>query len=123
MGHCQRHSESLQEYIHVFAELAKITMGFEPKQITESMMITLFNKHLYNHHIKKQVCQQTHRTLQCAFDSTLKAEADAKKLEGLSENNVSIMKIETSAEVNQVQSDTRATPSKQGDTNRKQSNY
>ena len=53
----------------------------------------------------------------------MKAEADAKKLEGLSENNVSIMKIETNAEVNQVQSDTRATPNKQGDTNRKQSNY
>ena len=53
----------------------------------------------------------------------MKAEADAKKLEGLSENNVSVMKIETSAEVNQVQSDTRATPNKQGDTNRKQSNY
>ena len=86
------------------------------------MMITLFNKHLYNHHIKKQVCKRTHRTLQCAFDSAMKAEADAKKLEGLSENNVSIMKIETSAEVNQVESDTRAAPNKQGDTNRKQSN-
>ena len=123
MGRCQRPNESLQEYIHVFAELAKITTGLEPKQITESMMITLFNKHLYNHHIKKQVCKRTHRTLQCAFDSAMKAEADAKKLEGLSENNVSIMKIETNAEVNQVQSDTRATPNKQGDTNRKQSNY
>ena len=53
----------------------------------------------------------------------MKAEADAKKLEGLSENNVSIMKMETNAEVNQVQSDTRATPNKQGGTNRQQSNY
>ena len=123
MGHCQRPSESLQEYIHVFAELAKISTGLEPKQITESMMITLFNKHLYNHHIKKQVCKRNHRTLQCAFDSAMKAEADAKKLEGLSENNVSIMKIGTSAEVNQIQSDTRDNPIKQGDTNRKQSNY
>ena len=92
MGRCQRPNESLQEYIHVFTELAKITTGLEPKQITESMMITLFNKHLYNHHIKKQVCKRNHRTLQCAFDSAMKAEADAKKLEGLSDNNVSIMK-------------------------------
>ena len=57
MGRCQRPNESLQEYIHVSAELAKITTGLELKQITESMMITLFNKHLYNHHIKKQVCK------------------------------------------------------------------
>ena len=123
MGRSQRPSESLQEYIHVFSELAKITTGLEPKQITESMMITLFNRHLYNHHIKKQVCKRTHRTLQCAFDSAMKAEADAKKLEGLSENNVSIMKIETSAEINQMRSDNRANPNTKGDTSRKQSNY
>ena len=123
MGRSQRPSESLQEYIHVFSELAKITTGLEPKQITESMMITLFNRHLYNHHIKKQVCKRTHQTLQCAFDSAMKAEADAKKLEGLSENNISIMKIETSAEINQMRSDNRANPNTKGDISREQSNY
>ena len=123
MGRSQRPNESLQEFIHVFAELAKITTGLEPKQIIESMMITLFNKNLYNHHIKKQVCKQTHRTLQCAFDSAMKAEADAKKLEGLSENNVSIMKIETGAEMNQKRSDTMENPNRQGGTNKKQTNY
>ena len=53
----------------------------------------------------------------------MKAEADAKKLEGLSDNNASIMKIETSAEINQMWSDARANLNKQGDTNRKQNNY
>ena len=53
----------------------------------------------------------------------MKAEADAKKLEGLSENNVSIMKIETSAEINQMRSDNRTNPNTKGDTSRKQSNY
>ena len=31
MGHCQRPNESLQEYIHVFAKLAKITTGIGAK--------------------------------------------------------------------------------------------
>ena len=119
MGRSQRANESLQEYIHVFAELAKITTGLDPRQITESMMITLFNKHLYNHHIKKQVCKRSHRTLQCAFDSAMKAEADAKKLEGLSDTNVSVMKIETTSDANGTSSSARNYPNKQGYTKSK----
>ena len=123
MGRCQRPNESLQEYIHVFTELAKITTGLGPRQIAESMMITLFIKHLYNHHIKKQVCKHNHRTLQCAFDSAMRAEADAKKLEGLSDNNVSVMKIETNTQGSNKGVDAKQYPNKQGYNQRQGNQY
>ena len=69
MGRCQRPNESLQEYIHVFAELAKITTGLEPKQITESIIITSRSKY----------ANKLIEHFSVLFDSAMKAEADAKK--------------------------------------------
>ena len=100
MAKAQQPNESLQEYIYQFSELVKMVTGLEPQQVTDPL--TCFNKHLFNREIKKSVAKGYHRNLKEAFDSALAAEQKAKKFEGLTDNNPSVMTITARKQVNQV---------------------
>ena len=76
--------------------------GCEPRHITEGIYMTIFNRNLYNQHIMKYVSRHSHNNLQSAFNAAYKAEAKAKKLEGLN-NDVSVMKIDADADINYIQ--------------------
>ena len=47
MTKVQRPEETLQEYIYQFSELVKMVTGLEPQQVTDSLKIIIFNKHLF----------------------------------------------------------------------------
>ena len=113
ISRAQRSNETLQEYVHLFAELAKTITGLDARHNTENLYVTLFNRHLYNRHIKKHVSKREHVSLQSAFDAAYTAEAEAKKFAGLNDD-VLISKIETDANVNYVTYRTKAVFSKSG---------
>ena len=70
----QRPDETLQEYIYQYSELVKMVTGVEPSQVTSLLVISLFNRHLFNREIKKSVSKSDYRNLKEAFDSALAAE-------------------------------------------------
>ena len=122
INRAQRSNETLQDYVHLFAELAKTITGMDARHNTENLYVTLFNRHLYNRHIKKHVSKKEHASLQSAFDAAYAAEAEAKKFAGLNDT-VSIAKIETEADINHVQTGTSRFFTKQdGADNRQQYN-
>ena len=82
------------------------------------LYVTLFNRHLYKRHIKKHVSKKEHINLQSAFDAAYAAEAEAKKFTGLNDD-VSIAKIETEADVNYVQTGPKPFSAKQADAYRR----
>ena len=55
INRAQKPNEILQEYVHLFAELAKTITGTDARHNTENLYVTLFNRHLYNSHIKNHV--------------------------------------------------------------------
>ena len=76
----------MQEYVHLFAELAKTITGTDGRHNMENLYVTLFNRHLYNRHIKKHVSKKEHVSLQSAFDAAYATEAKAKKFTGLNDD-------------------------------------
>ena len=68
--------------------------------------------------IKKHVSKKEHINLQSAFDAAYAAEAEAKKFAGLNDD-VSIAKIETEADVNYVQTGPKPFSVKQADAYRR----
>jgi len=114
MNRAQRQDETLQEFIYQFAELVRLVSGEEPRECTDHLKIITFNKHLFNREIKKSVAKGHFRTLKEAFDGALAAEIKAKKFEGLTDHDPSIMAL--TAEINTVQTgvpqktETSATP-------------
>ena len=80
----------------------KMVMGLEPIQVTDPLKIIIFNKHLFNWEIKKSVARGYHQNLKEAFDSALAAERKAKKFEGLTGDDPSVMAITARRQVNQV---------------------
>ena len=118
LNRMQRQDETLHVYIHLFTQLARILTGLEPRAITEDFYVTVFNKNLYNKHIKRFVCKHSpHQNLQAAFDDAYAAEAQAKKLEGLNDS-VSVMKVEAEADINYVQTGTKQFSANQADANK-----
>ena len=104
MTRAQKQDETLQEFIYQFAELVRLVSGQEPNQVTDPLKVIIFNKHLFNREIKKTVAKGSHRTLKEAFDSALAAERKAKKFEGLTDDDPTVMAVQAgiSAEINQV---------------------
>ena len=76
--------------------------GLKPIQVTDPLKIIIFNKQLFNQEIKKSVAKGYHRNLKEAFDSALAAERKAKKFEGLTDDDPSVMAISARRQVNQV---------------------
>ena len=63
MTRAQRPDETLQEYIYQYSELVKMITGVEPSQVTSLLVISLFNRHLFNKEIKKSVSKSDYRNL------------------------------------------------------------
>ena len=120
INRAQRSNETLQEYVHLFAELAKTITGTDARHNTKNLYVTLFNRHLYNRHIKKHVSKREHVSLQSAFDAAYATEAEAKKFAGLNDT-VSIAIIEAEADVNYVQAGTTRLSTQQDGLNKRQS--
>ena len=74
--------------------------GLEPKQVNDPLKIIIFNKHLFNREIKKSIAKRYHRNLKEAFDNALAAERRAKKFEGLTDEDPSVMTITARRQVN-----------------------
>ena len=102
MTRAQRPDETLQEYIYQYSELVKMVTGVEPSQVTSPLVISLFNRHLFNRDIKKSVSKSDYRNLKEAFNSALAAERRAKKYEGLTNDDPTVMAIHARAQVNQT---------------------
>ena len=87
--------------------------GLEPLQITNTLKIDLFNRHLFKREIKKSASKSNHRNCKEAFDATTNAEKQAKRFEGLSNNGAAIMAAKADLhKVNQVNASTH--PHQQG---------
>ena len=102
MAKVQWPEETLQEYIYQFSELVKMVTGLKPQQVTDPLKIIIFNQYLFNREIKKLVAKGYHRNLKEAFNSALAAEQKAKKFEGLTDDDPSVMAIMARRQVNQV---------------------
>lgn len=99
----QQPDESLRDFIYRYSDMVKVLEKKDPWQITDSVKIVLFAKHLFNFKIRKSVIQKEHKSLQEAFNFALKAESKAKQFEGLSDNDPTVSKLETTPQVNMIQ--------------------
>ena len=81
--------------------------GLEPQQVTDPLKIIIFNKHLFNREIKKSIAKGYNRNLKEAFDRALASERKAKKFEGLTDDDPSVMAITARRQVNQVTATTQ----------------
>ena len=101
----QRSGESLQAFIYYFTEMMKIISGQEPKQITETYMITLFIKNVLNKDIRKSLIKANLKNLQEAFKHAQTAELKSMKYEGLMDHDtsdVNVLAIKAEPQVNQI---------------------